>query len=248
MERDELLEEYIDSHTTAEPVAVNRIWRRSNLHLVGGRMCSGHIQGRLLKMMVQIAGAKRVLELGTFSGYASVCLAEGLPEDGKLITIEHEEELEDFIRQSLHEAGVEDKVEVRFGDALELMAGMETGSVDLLFMDADKRSYPEYYKEARRLVRRGGLILADNTLWDGHVVEPAYENDPQTAAIRKFNDLVAEDPGVEQVILPLRDGLTVIRVNGEWRMENGKWRMMNGEWRMENGKWRGGGLREQKEG
>lgn len=206
------LERYVEDCTSDEPEVLHRIWRRSNLRLVGGRMCSGHHQGRLLKMLVQISGARRILELGTFSGYASVCLSEALPPDGRLITIECDEELGDFIARTLSEAGVADRVEVRFGDALQRMAELETGSIDLLFMDADKREYPAYYREARRLVRPGGLIVADNTLWDGHVVESAYDGDPQTEGIREFNRMVKEDSEVEQVMLPLRDGLTLIRV------------------------------------
>ncbi len=184
-------------------------------------MCSGHIQGRLLKMLVQLTGARTVVELGAFSGYATICLAEGLPADGRLISIEHDDEKERIIRQGLARCGIqspetpehERRVELWFGDALQMMASMPSGSVDLLFIDADKREYPGYYLESRRLVRPGGLIVADNTLWDGHVVDPAYDSDPQTRAIKAFNDMVAADRGVEQVMLPLRDGLTLIRVN-----------------------------------
>lgn len=206
------LDRYAELCSSPEPDALHRAWRRSNLHLVGGRMCSGHLQGRLLKLLVQISGARSVVELGTFSGYASVCLAEGLPPDGKLITMECDEELSDFIAQTLSESGVRDRVEVRFGDAVALLADIPNASVDLLFMDADKRQYPLYYNEAKRVVRKGGIILADNTLWDGHVIDPKYDADPQTMAIRDFNQIVARDTDVEQVLLPLRDGLTIIRV------------------------------------
>lgn len=206
------MEEYADAMTSAEPECLHNIWRRSNLHLYGGRMCSGHLQGRLLKMLVALTGARRVVELGTFTAYATVCLAEGLPEGGHVVTIEANDEMEDFIRQSLHEAGVGDKVQLVLGEAEDCLREMPPASVDLMFIDADKRCYCEYYALARRAVRPGGLIVADNTLWDGHVADPAYDGDPQTQGIRRFNAMVAEDPGVEQVLLPLRDGLTLIRI------------------------------------
>lgn len=209
------IEEYCAEMSSGEPEALHRIWRRSNLHLVGGRMCSGHLQGRLLAMLAELTGARRIVELGTFSGYATVCLGESLPPDGKLVTIERDEELADFISQSLSEAGVSDRVEVRFGDGLQRLSEIESRSIDLLFMDADKRQYPEYYREARRIVKGGGLIIADNTLWDGHVIDSRYDGDPQTEGIRQFNRLVREDAGVEKVLLPLRDGLTLIYVARE---------------------------------
>lgn len=212
---DDSIYDYIEEHSDREPEALHRVWRRSNLRLVGGRMCSGALQGRLLRMLVEISGARRILELGTFTAYATVCLAEGLPEGdsgAKVTTLEANDEMEPFIRQTLRECGVEQRVELIVGPALESMAAMGEGSVDLMFIDADKREYPQYYKEARRLVRPGGLILADNTLWAGHVADPAYDRDPQTRGIREFNRLVAEDCGVEKVMLPLRDGLTLIRV------------------------------------
>ena len=175
-------------------------------------MCSGHLQGRFLRMLVRLTGARHILEIGSYSGYATVSLAEGLAEGGSVVTIEHDDELETPIRRTLRDCGVEDRVHLLIGDALTLMAQMESASIDFIFMDADKRQYPEYYVEARRLVRPGGLIVADNTLWDGHVIEAGHSHDPQTAAILRFNDMVAWDPGVEKVILPLRDGLSLIRV------------------------------------
>lgn len=212
MKMEEELEEYICRHSDPEPEALWRAWRRSNLQLVGGRMCSGHLQGRFLRMLVRLTGARHILEIGCYSGYATVSLAEGLAEGGSVVTIEHDDELETHIRRTLRDCGVEDRVHLLIGDALTLMAQMESASIDFIFMDADKRQYPEYYVEARRLVRPGGLIVADNTLWDGHVIEAGHSHDPQTAAILRFNDMVARDPGVEKVILPLRDGLSLIRV------------------------------------
>lgn len=211
-EEEDFIEEYARDNSSPEPEALHRAWRRSNLHLIGGRMCSGHIQGRLLKMLAELSSARRILELGTFSGYATACLAEGVGPEGRVVTIERHAELLPFISQTLQESGVENRVEVLTGDALTLMGGMESGSFDMMFIDADKREYPVYYREARRIVRRGGLILADNTLWYGHVCDPAYDGDPQTEAIREFNRMVAADEGVEQVILPMRDGITLIRI------------------------------------
>ncbi|MBD5270305.1 MAG: O-methyltransferase [Bacteroides sp.] len=206
----EELEDYIDAHIEPEPRHLLRLERRTNLRLVNGRMCSGHLQGRLLKMLVRMIRPQKVLELGTFSGYSALCMAEGLMPEGKIVTLEAVDELEDFIRENLSDAGeLGEKVELRIGPALQTMAGMPDASFDLIFMDADKREYPAYFREAMRLTVPGGFIIADNTLWDGHVADPD-RNDPQTAGIKNFNDLVASDPRCETVILPVRDGLTLI--------------------------------------
>lgn len=205
------IELYAQEHTTPESETLRRLVRAANLHLVNGRMCSGHLQGRLLAMLTAMAAPHRVLELGTFAAYSALCIAEGLGEEARLVTIEHNDELEDFIRARLAESEHGHKVEPMFGDAMELMAAMKDATFDLIFIDADKRQYPDYYREAKRLLAPGGTIIADNTLWDGHVADPAYDRDPQTRGIRAFNDLVASDPDVTQVMLPLRDGLTLIR-------------------------------------
>lgn len=205
------IENYAESHSSPEPEGLHRLVRAANLHLVHGRMCSGHLQGRLLAMLTAMAAPRRVLELGTFAAYSALCIAEGLTDDARLVTIEHNDELEDFIRARLAESEHGHKVEPLFGDAMELMARMPDANYDLIFIDADKRQYPDYYREAKRLLAPGGTIIADNTLWDGHVTDPAYDRDPQTRGIRTFNDLVAADPEVTQVMLPLRDGLTLIR-------------------------------------
>lgn len=206
------IEEYACRQSAPEPPALTEAWRRSNLRLVGGRMCSGHLQGRLLKMLVEISGANRILELGTFCGYSAACLAEGLGPEGSVVTIEHHEELLPYIRETLHSSGMANRVEVLTGDALTLMAALPERDFDMVFIDADKRDYPKYYHEAKRLVKKGGLILADNTLWYGHVADPAYDSDPQTRGVREFNRLVASDPDAETVLLPLRDGLTLVRM------------------------------------
>lgn len=206
-----MIEEYARLHTDPEPDCLRRIERLSHTRLLHGRMCSGHLQGRLLKMLTEMIRPRLAVELGTFSAYSAICIAEGLPGGARLVTIEHNDELEDFIRERLDESGVADKVELWIADALEALSRLGDGSVDMMFIDADKRVYVDYFEESMRVVRPGGFIIADNTLWDGHVTDPAYDRDPQTVGIRRFNDMVAADPRVEKVMLPLRDGLTLIR-------------------------------------
>lgn len=203
--------DYIDRHIDAEPDNLHRLERATNIHLINGRMCSGHLQGRLLKMLTGMIRPHDVLELGTFSGYSALCIAEALGEDARLTTVEADDELEDFIRSALADSPHGHKVNLQIGDALDFVTAAEPESFDLIFIDADKRSYPQYYEACLNILRPGGYIIADNTLWDGHVVEPDHFNDHQTAAIRRFNDIVAADTRVEKVIIPLRDGLTLIR-------------------------------------
>lgn len=207
------LDAYVDSHISPEPDSLHQLTRESNLRLINGRMCSGHLQGRLLKMLTQLCAPKLVVELGTFTGYSALCIAEGLPEDGKLITIEVDDELEDFISGQMKASPYGAKVELRIGKAIEECRRFSDGSVDMIFIDADKREYPAYLVEAARMIRPGGLIIADNTLWGGHVCDPAYEKDPQTRGVREFNEMAAGLPGFETVILPFRDGITLIRKN-----------------------------------
>jgi predicted O-methyltransferase YrrM len=204
------VESYILAHTEPEPDYLYRLWRATNIHLLHGRMASGHLQGRLLKMLVQMIRPKNVLEIGTFSGYSALCMAEGLDEDGRIYTFEINDEQEDFTRPWIAGSPYADKVKFIIGDAIT--EAPRLGIVfDMAFIDGDKRTYLETYEMALSVVRQGGFILADNTLWDGHVVDAAYDHDAQTVGVRTFNDHVAADPRVEQVILPLRDGLTLIR-------------------------------------
>ncbi len=207
------LDSYLETHSSAEPDWLRTLNRRTNLRLLNGRMCSGPVQGRLLKMLVEMIRPSSAIELGTFSGYSALCIAEGMPDGAKLHTIEADDELEDFIRQSLADAPQEiaEKVTLHIGDALEVMRRFAPEQFDLAFMDADKRHYLEYYDTLFPLMRPGGYIIADNTLWDGHVIDPAYDRDAQTRGIRRFNDFVAHDTRVECVIIPLRDGLSIIR-------------------------------------
>ena len=204
------IDEYILAHIEPEPDYLYRLWRATNIYMLHGRMASGHLQGRLLKMLVQMIRPQRILEVGTFSGYSALCMAEGLEEDGKVYTFEINDEQEDFTRPWIEGSPMADKVEFIIGDAIKEAPklGLE---FDMAFIDGDKRTYVETYEMVLDILKPGGFILADNTLWDGHVTDPAYDRDHQTLGIRRFNDHIAQDTRVEQVILPLRDGLTLIR-------------------------------------
>lgn len=206
----ESLEDYVLQHIEPEPDYLYRLYRATNIYLLHGRMASGHLQGRLLKMLVQMIKPKRILEVGTFSGYSAICMAEGLDEEGKIYTFEINDEQEDFTRPWIENSPVSDKIEFIIGDAISEAPKLGI-TFDMAFIDGDKRTYVETYEAVLAILRPGGFILADNTLWDGHVIDPAYEHDQQTTGIRRFNDYVAQDGRVEPVILPLRDGLTIIR-------------------------------------
>lgn len=205
------LESYIRQHIDNEPENLRQLDRLTNIRLINGRMCSGHIQGRLLKMLVSMINPKRVIELGTFSGYSALCIAEGMADDGELHTFEIDDELEDFIREGFAASPHGEKITLHIGDASRHLHEWERESVDLIFIDADKREYCEYYRLALPLLRKGGYIIADNTLWDGHVTEPMEKQSAQTRGIIAFNEMVKNDTSVEKVIIPLRDGLTIIR-------------------------------------
>ena len=183
------VDEYILSHIEPEPEYLYRLWRATNIYMLHGRMASGHLQGRLLKMLVQMIKPRNILEVGTFSGYSALCMAEGLEEGGKVYTFEINDEQEDFTRPWIEQSPVADKIAFIIGDAITEAPKLGV-TFDMAFVDGDKR---------------------DNTLWDGHVTDPAYDRDHQTQGIRRFNDHIAQDTRVEQVILPLRDGLTLIR-------------------------------------
>ncbi len=207
---DSELESYVLNHIDAEGDYLYRLYRATNIHTIHGRMASGHLQGRLLKMLVTMIRPRNILEVGTFSGYSAICLAEGLDDDGKVWTFEINDEQEDFTRPWLEGSPVADKIRFIIGDAITEAPklGIE---FDMAFIDGDKRTYVETYEMVMSVLRPGGYILVDNTLWDGHVTDHAYDRDHQTVGIRRFNDHVAADKRVEKVILPLRDGLTIIR-------------------------------------
>ena len=204
------LPSYLLDHIDPEPDYLYRLYRATNIRLLHGRMASGHLQGRLLKMVVQMIRPKNILEVGTFSGYSAICMAEGLENDGKIYTFEINDEQEDFTRPWIEQSPVADKIEFIIGDAITEAPRLGI-DFDMAFIDGDKRTYVETYEMVLGILKPGGFILADNTLWDGHVVDPAYDHDQQTLGIRAFNDLIADDNRVEKVILPLRDGLTIIR-------------------------------------
>ena len=263
----EKIYEYIEKHASKPDAALEWVVKQTHIRTNHARMLSGMVQGQLLRMMVQICGAKRILELGTFTGFSAICLASGMPSDGHLDTLELNDELEDLILEGFERAGLEDKIQLHIGDCKEtlkaLRVGMglpempsccseegifgeteaevgsgasgstakagsgtsdsvaETGSdersstaekmYDIVYMDANKREYCEYYDLVFDMVRPGGLILADNVIWDGKVCQDPLPQDKQTLSIVKFNDMVTADPRVESVIMPLRDGLNIIR-------------------------------------
>ena len=204
------MNESILNHIEPEGEYLYRLYRETNIHTIHGRMASGHLQGRLLKMLVQMARPKNILEVGTFSGYSAICLAEGLEEGGKVYTFEINDEMEDFTRPWIENSAVGDKIDFRIGDA-NILAPQLGITFDMAFIDGDKRTYLETFNMVMQILKPGGFIIADNTLWDGHVTDPNYSHDHQTKGIRIFNDELTKDPRVEQVILPLRDGLTIIR-------------------------------------
>ena len=204
--------EYIEQHSSPESDALKQIVHTTHIEMINPRMMSGHIQGRVLSMFSQMIRPQRILELGTFTAYSTLCLAEGLSDDGTLVTLEHNDELEDMILRNLALSPLGEKVQLVIGDAMQWLSAHSSDVLyDLVFIDADKREYSAYLDAVLPLVRPGGWILADNTLWDGHIIEEAYDKDKQTLALRAFNDKVAQDERLDKVILPLRDGLTIIR-------------------------------------
>lgn len=207
----ESLDEYIAAHIDPEPPTLHELWRQTNLRLLYPHMASGHLQGRLLAMLSQMIQPRLVLELGTYSGYSTLCLAEGMAAGGALHTVEVNDEQECFTRPWLDQSPHARDIQLHIGDALQVVPALHLSGIDLVFIDADKRHYADYYRLVLPLVRHGGYILADNTLWGGHVVEADHQRDAQTLGIERFNDLVARDTRVSKVILPLRDGLTLIR-------------------------------------
>ncbi len=210
------LDAYVIGHSDDEPQYLYDLWRATNVHLLHGRMASGRLQGRLLKMFVQMIRPQNILEVGTFSGYSALCMAEGLAQNAApasqpmLYTFEINDEQEPFTRRWLEESPWAQYITFIIGDASEKAKDLGV-KFDMVFLDGDKRTYVETYEAILPLLNPGAIILADNTLWDGHVIDPSYDRDHQTQGIRRFNDHVKADPRVTRVILPLRDGLTIIR-------------------------------------
>jgi len=210
----DVLEEYILRHIDEEDDYLKALYRDTHVKLLRPRMASGHLQGRMLKMFVRMIRPKHILEIGTYSGYSALCMAEGLDEGSVLHTFEINDEQEDFTRPWLEQSPYADKIKFYIGDALERVPQLGI-TFDLVFVDGDKRKYMEYYEMSLVHLSPGGYIIADNTLWDGHVTETPNPNDAQTIGIQAFNEFVAKDNRVEKVILPLRDGLTIIRKKNE---------------------------------
>ena len=228
----EKIYEYIKQHATPQSEALAWVEKQTHIRTNHARMLSGSAQGQLMRMLVQMTGARRILELGTFTGYSAICMASALPEDGHLDTLELNAELEDLILEGFERAGLSEKIELHIGDCKETLKRMRSemglGPVgseavsasdamsdeqlyDIVYIDANKREYPEYYELVFDMIRPGGLILGDNVIWDGKVCQDPMPQDKQTVGIARFNDMVSADPRVESVILPMRDGLNVIR-------------------------------------
>lgn len=203
------IEQYICRHIDPAEPLLSRLDRDTHVYHLRPRMVSGHLQGRILKMICRMVQPHRVLELGTFTGYSALCFAEGMAADGEVHTLEIDDEIEDFAREHFAQSPYGDKIKMYIGDALEIIKSL-TDTYDLVFIDANKRDYLRYYEAVLPLVRPGGIILADNTLWDGKVITEPDSRDSQTIGIEQFNDFVATDQRVEKVILPLRDGLTIL--------------------------------------
>ena len=220
----EKIYEYIEQHATKPDAALDWVVKQTHIRTNHARMLSGMIQGQLLRMIVQTTGARRILELGTFTGFSAICMACGLPADGHLDTLELNDELEDLILEGFERAGLSEKISLHIGDCKETLLRMrsemglseglpadQSKLYDIVYIDANKREYCEYYDLVFDMIRPGGLILADNVLWDGKVCQDPLPQDKQTLGIARFNDMISADRRVESVILPLRDGLNVIR-------------------------------------
>jgi predicted O-methyltransferase YrrM len=202
------LEDYILRHIDEESEPLSQLYREAHVRLVRPRMVSGHLQGRILKMLARLQRPRRILEIGTYTGYATLCLAEALPDNGEIHTIEKDDEMEEFVRQQFDRSPLNRKIHLHIGDARDVIPRLE-GDFDMVFIDADKRLYSEFYDLVFDRVPPGGLILADNTLWSEKVLDAPSPADGQTRGILRFNEKIKHDVRIEKVILPLRDGLTV---------------------------------------
>lgn len=211
MKETDPIDDYILRHIDAESDYLKSLYRDTHVKLLRPRMAAGHLQGRMLKMFVEMICPRRILEIGTFTGYSALCMAEGLLDDGEIYTYEINDEQEDFTRPWIEQSPLAEKIHFIIGDAMQEVPKLGF-TFDLIYIDGDKRHYIDYYEMSLQYLSQGGYILADNTLWDGHVLEnPPRPNDAQTIGIQHFNDYVAADKRVEKVILPMRDGLTIIR-------------------------------------
>ncbi len=206
----EQIEKYVDSHTREEPEVLKKLNRETHAKVMMPQMLSGHVQGRFLKMICTMVNPSQILDIGTFTGYSSLCLAEGLKEGGLVHTIDINEELHPMVMRFIKEAGMENRIKTYVGNALNIIPTIDA-TFDLVFIDADKTNYSKYYELAIHKVRPGGFIVADNVLWSGKVTEPVHKSDDETRAIMAYNDIVMRDPRVENVLVPIRDGLMIAR-------------------------------------
>ena len=200
---------YSEKHTSEEPVLLKKLNRETHANVLKPRMLSGNLQGRTLALWSHMVTPKLILEIGTYTGYSALCLAEGLPENGKIITIEVNEELEAFTRKFFRDSAFSHKIDFRIGDAAKIIPSI-TEPIDMVFIDADKKNYAKYYNLVFDKVRKNGIIIADNVLWSGKVVQSS-KIDKETKSLLNFNDMVLNDPRVENILLPLRDGLMIAR-------------------------------------
>ena len=207
---DQFTEDYLLKIMGAEDPVLKELYRETHLKVLRPRMLSGHFQGKILEMISKMIAPEKILEIGTYTGYSAICLAKGLKHNGKLITIEINDELEKISQKYFSKAGLSELIDPITGNSLQVIPGLKE-SFDLVFIDGDKREYPEYYKTVFDKVRKGGYILADNILWNGKVIEPEQPDDEYTKGIMEFNQLVSADDRIEKVVFPLRDGLMLIR-------------------------------------
>lgn len=207
---DEKLEDYVNAHTSPESEILSDLNRQTHINVLQPRMLSGHLQGRTLSLFSKMIQPQRILEIGTYTGYSALCLAEGLKENGKLITIDINYELEEMVKDYVKKAGFTDQIEMKVGDAMEIIPTLDK-DFDLVFIDADKSNYSNYYDLLIDDLPQGAILIADNVLWSGKVIEPVKKNDIDTEALKIFNLKIQEDDRVENVLLPIRDGLMVIR-------------------------------------
>jgi len=202
-------ESYILNYIDEEDELLAKLYRKAHVQLLHPRMLAGHLQGRILKMLVRMRRPQRILEIGTYTGYAALCLAEGLPDDGEIHTVEIDDEMEGFAREQFEQSPFKDKIRLHIGDVRDILPQLE-GRFDMVYIDGDKREYCDYYDLVFDRVCSGGIILADNTLWGGKVLEKPNPNDQHTIEIIRFNEKIKQDKRIEKIILPLRDGLTII--------------------------------------
>ena len=205
---DPAIDDYAAKYTSAEPQVLSELSRITHLRTMQPRMLSGHVQGRFLAMIVGLIQAKKILEIGTFTGYSAICMAEGLTNGGKIISIDINDEVLPIARKAVEQAGMQEKIELITGNAADVLPTLQ-GPFDLIFIDADKRNYAKYYELSLPLLRKGGLILADNVLWSGRVMDETVK-DADTAALRSFSEMVQHDERVDNVMLTLRDGVLMI--------------------------------------